>query len=112
MGMVDAFLVVVRAALVSRARLAVENPALRQQLAVLKRSVKRPRLRPRDRLFWAWLSRVWTEWHSSIIIVKPETVIRWHRQGFRLYWRWKSRPKGGRPPVNAEVRSLIRRMCD
>jgi len=64
MGMVDAFLVVVRAALVSRARLAVENPALRQQLAVLKRSVKRPRLRPRDRLFWAWLSRVWTEWHS------------------------------------------------
>jgi hypothetical protein len=110
MGMVDAFLVLVRAALVSRARLAVENLALRHQLAVLKRSVKRPRLRPRDRLFWAWLSRVWTEWRSSTIIVKPDTVIRWHRQGFRLYWRWKSRPKGGRPPVNAEVRSLIRRM--
>ena len=110
MRLVDAFLVVVRAALLSRARLAVENLALRQQVAVLRRSVKRSRLRRRDRLFWAWLSRVWSEWRSTLVTVKPETVIRWHRQGFRLYWRWKSRRKGGRPRVDAEIRSLIRRM--
>ena len=110
MGLVDAFLVVARAAFVSHTQLAVENLALRQQLAVLKRSVKRPRLHRRDRLFWAWLSRVWSDWRSTIIIVKPETVIRWRRKGFRLYWRWKSRPKGGRPRVDAEIRALIRRM--
>jgi putative transposase len=112
MRLVDAFLVVVRAAVVARAQLAIENLALRQQLGVLKRSVKRPRLRRRDRLFWAWLSRICSDWRSAIIIVKPETVIRWHRQSFRLYWRWKSRPKGGRPHVDPEIRTLIRRMCD
>ena len=111
MRLVGAFLVVVRAALLSRARLAVENLALRQQLAVLRQSVKRPRLRRRDRLFWVWLSRIWHDWRSAIIIVKPETVIRWHRQGFRLYWHWKSRPKGGRSRLDGEIRSLIRRMC-
>jgi transposase InsO family protein len=110
MGLVDAFLVVARAAFASRSQLAVENLALRQQLAVLRRSVKRPRLQRRDRLFWSWLSRVWPEWRSAIIIVKPETVIGWHRQGFRLVWRWKSRSKGGRPCVDAAIRSLIRRM--
>ena len=109
--MVDALLVIARAVLVSRARLATENLALlRQQLAILNRSVKRPRLRLCDRVFWSWLSRVWPSWRSALLIVKPETVIRWHRQGFRLYWRWKSRPKGGRPTVDAEIRSLIRRM--
>ena len=110
MGLVDAFMVVVRAAFVSRTQLAVENLALRQQLAVLRRSVKRPRVRRRDRLFWAWLSRIWSDWRSSIIIVKPETVIGWHRQGFRWLWRWKSRPRGGRPRVDSEIRSLIRQM--
>jgi transposase InsO family protein len=110
MGLVDAFLVVARAALVSRTRLAVENLALRQQLAVLRRSVKRPRMRRRDRLLWAWLSRIWSEWRSALIIVKPETVIRWHRQGFRLFWHWRSRPRGGRPRLDAEIRSLIRQM--
>ena len=108
--MVETFVLVVRAAFLSRTRLAVENLALRQQLAVLKRSVKRPRLRRRDRFFWAWLSRIWTEWRSAIIIVKPQTVIRWHREGFRLFWRLQSRPKGGRPIVDAEIGSLIRRM--
>ena len=112
MGLVNALLVVIRAALVSRTRLAVENLALRQQLAVFKRATKRPRLRRGDRIFWSWLSHVWSDWHSAVIIVKPETVIRWHRQGFRLYWRWKSRPKGGRPRVDAEIRTLIRRMCE
>ena len=69
----------------SRASLAAENLALRQQLAVLMRSMKRPKLRRRDRLFWAWLSRFWPGWRTVLVIVEPETVIRWHRQGFRLY---------------------------
>ena len=110
MGLVDTLLVVVRSLVVPRGSLAVENLALRQQLAVLKRSVKRPRLRRRDRFFWAWLCRIWIDWRSAIIIVKPETVICWHREGFRLLWRWKSRPKGGRPTVDPEIRALIRRM--
>ena len=112
MGLVNALLMVVRAALVSRGRLAIENMALRQQLAVLKRSVKRPRLRRKDRVFWAWLSRIWSDWRSALIIVKPDTVIRWHRRGSRFYWRWKSQPKGRRPRVDAEIRTLIRRMCE
>jgi len=93
----------------NRADLAVENLALRQQLNVLRRSVKRVRLRRRDRVFWAVLSRIWNNWRSSLMIVKPETVIRWHRQGFRLYWRWKSR-REGRPRKDAEVHEFIRRM--
>jgi len=107
MGLVNTLLMVVRAALVSRGRLAIENMALRQQLAVLKRSVKRPRLRRKDRV-----SRIWSDWRSALIIVKPDTVIRWHRRGFRFYWRWKSQPKGRRPRVDAEIRTLIRRMCE
>ena len=110
MGLANALLLVVRTVVISRAQLAAENLALRQQLVVLTRSVKRPHLRRRDRIFWSWLSRIWHDWRSAIIIVKPETVIRWHRQGFRLYWRWKSRPKGGRPRVTTEIRALIRRM--
>jgi hypothetical protein len=90
MGLVNALLVVVRAALVSRTRLAVENLTLRQQLAVFRRTAKRPRLRRGDRVFWSWLSRVWPDWHSTVIIVKPESVIRWHRQGFRLYWCFRN----------------------
>ena len=98
-----------RGFLCTRTDLAIENLALRQQLNVLRRSVKRVRLRKRDRVFWAVLSRIWNDWPSSLIIVKPETVIRWHRRGFRLYWRWKSR-RGGRPRKEAEIRMLIRRM--
>jgi putative transposase len=95
----------------SRVSLAAENLALRHQLGVLQRSARRPRLRPRDRVFWVWLSRLWSGWRSSPIIVQPETVVRWHRQGFRLYWHWKSRRRGpGRPRVCAEIRDLIRQM--
>lgn len=65
--------------------MAAEGLALRQQLGILQRSVKRPRLRRRDRIFWVWLSRLWTNWQSSLMIVRPETVIRWRREGFRLY---------------------------
>ena len=93
-----------------RAVILAENLALRHQLCVLQRSVKRPRLRQRDRILWAWLSRLWADWRSSLMIVKPDTVVRWHQQGFRLYWRWKSRGKPGRPKIDAEIRRLIRQM--
>ncbi len=100
-----------RAFLLPRTALTAENLALRHQLGVLQRSVKRPRLRRRDRILWVWLSRLWADWQSSLVIVKPETVVGWHRQGFKLYWRWKSRSgKVGRPKIEAEVRRLIRRM--
>jgi len=103
---------VMRSLFVSRAALAAENLALRQQLAVLQRAARRPRLRRRDRVFWVWLSRIWRNWRSVVVIVRPETVVRWHRQGFRLYWRWKSRVREiGRPRVEREIRDLVRRMC-
>jgi len=111
MGIVTTIVLFLRALLVPRAALVAENLALRQQLAVLQVSAKRPRLRKRDRLFWVWLSRLWANWRSCLMIVKPETVIRWHREGFRLYWRWKSRKKLGRPKTDAEIRKLIRRMA-
>jgi transposase InsO family protein len=69
-------------------------------------------LRKRDRIFWVWLSRIWAGWRSVLVIVQPDTVVGWHRQGFRLYWRWKSSAgKVGRPRIEAELRKLIRRMC-
>ncbi len=102
--------ILLRLLLQSRAALAAENLALRQQIAILQRSAKRPRLRRRDRIFWVWLSRLWRGWRSSLIVVQPETVLRWHREGFRLYWRWKSRSRRGRPKLEAEIRALIRRM--
>jgi putative transposase len=111
MGVLTAVAFFLRAFLVARAVLAAENLALRQQLAVLQASAKRPRLRRRDRLFWVCLSHIWSGWRSCLMIVKPETVIGWHRQGFRLYWRWKSRKKPGRPKTDAEIRALIQRMA-
>jgi hypothetical protein len=75
----------------SRRALALENPAIRQQLAVLQRNAKRPRLRRWDRGFWVLVSRIWSDWQNALVFVRPETVIRWHRQGFRLYWG-RSRP--------------------
>ena len=111
MDSMKTFLVVLRALLTSRAALVAENLVLRQQITVLQRSVRRPRLRRRDRAFWVLLSRLWKEWSSLLVIVQPETVIRWHRQGLKLYWRWKSkRTTTGRPPIDAGVRALIRRM--
>ena len=111
MGVFKAFVLFFRAMLVSRTSLAVENLALRQQLAVYKQSVKRPKLRPRDRLFWICLSRLWSNWRSALSMVQPETVIRWHRQGFQLYWSLKSRNgKPGRPPLSRDIRELIRLM--
>ena len=95
----------------SRRSLTLENLALRQQLAVYRRSVKRPRLRQTDRLFWVWLFRCWSDWRSAVVIVQPKTVVAWHRQAFRRYWSWKSRRTGGkpgRPRLTQEIRQLIR----
>jgi hypothetical protein len=80
-----------RALVLGAATVALENAALRHQLAVLQRSVERPRLRRRDRIFWAWLARCWAGWRASLLIVRPATVLGWHRRGFRLYWWWRSR---------------------
>ncbi len=94
----------------NRAYLQFENLVLRHQINVLRRSgLRRLRLSCVDRLLWVWLSRLWTSWCSALVVVKPETVIRWHRKGFRLYWTWKSRrARGGRPDLPQEVRDLIR----
>jgi putative transposase len=96
----------------SRAALQVEILALRHPLTVLKRSQRgRVRLNPADRLLWVWLSRLGSQGRSALLIVKPETVIAWHRRGFRGYWRWKSRQgEAGRSRVDWEVRELIRQM--
>ena len=102
----------VRALLGSSAAVTLENVALRHQLAVLQRSVGRPRLHRWDRLVWVGLSQLWAGWRASLLIVQPATVLAWHRQGFRLYWRWKSRRRSvGRPPLDLELRALIRRMA-
>ncbi len=83
--------------------LVLENLALRQQLAVYKRVQKRPRIRSTDRAFWVWLSKLWDGWKTPLILLRPQTVIRWHRQGFKLYWRRKSRTrKIGRPTIPRE----------
>lgn len=98
-------------ALATHRSLALENLALRQQIAVLRRSVNRPHLKRRDRLFWTILSRIWGDWAKILTIVRPETVIRWHKQGFRLYWSRKSRRNSnGRPAIATEIRELIRKM--
>jgi putative transposase len=105
-------LVVVSSLVKSRAALQLKNVALRHQIGVLQRSAKkRLSLNHADRLFWVGLSRVWAEWHSALTIVKPDTVIAWHRKAFRRFWTWKvRRGKPGRPAVSADVRALIRRM--
>ena len=83
-----------RSALRTRAELALENLALRQQLINLRRTSSRARLRNCDRAFWLVLSRFWSRWADALVVVKPDTVLRWHRAGFRLFWRWKSRSHG------------------
>src|SRR4030088_2597715 len=97
----------------SRASLGLENLALRHQIGVLHRSAgKRPKLTAGDRLLWICLSRLWRDWRSALAIVKPETVVAWHRAAFRLFWTWKVRcGKPGRPVISSEVRDLIRKMC-
>ena len=105
--LLSALLAAILASFRSRAALQLEILALRHQLGVLQRSVKRPKLTPADRFLWAWLCVVWRSWQSSVFIVKAATVIAWHRKGFRLFWAWKVRHgKPGRPAVPKEVRQL------
>ena len=102
-----------RSALRTRAELALENLALRQQLACLRRSSPQPRLRLADRAFWVGLSQIWSRWSDALVIVKPDTVIRWHREGLRLFWHWKSRTRTpAKDDVSPEVKQLIRRMAE
>jgi hypothetical protein len=96
----------------TRAVLQLENLALRHQIGVLQRAAKkRPKLTFADRFFWAWLCRLWGDWRSALVIVRPGTVIAWHRKGFRLFWIWKVRHgQPGRPAIPKDVRDLIRNM--
>ncbi len=95
--------------LVRSRALHLEILALRHQLTVVDRSRRqRLRLTSADRMLWAWLSRAWRGWQSALHIVRPETVLAWHRRGFRLFWTWKSRRRTGRPSVPVDVRTLIR----
>ena len=95
----------------SQRQLRLENLALRQQVAMLQQSVKRPRVSKVDRIFWILFSRYVDGWRNTLHALHPDTVVRWHRRGFRLYWRWKSRgPRPGRPPINKVLRNLIREM--
>src|ERR1017187_3781110 len=93
----------------SRRHLLLENLALRQQLAVLARRRPHPRFSAPDKLFWVVLRRLWTGWRKALILVQPDTVVLWHRSGFKLYWKWLSRDRKrpGRKCVSREVRELI-----
>jgi putative transposase len=93
-------------------QLALENLALRHQLAVYKKTVTRPKLHDSDRLFWVALSKMWAGWRQALVIVSPDTVLRWQRRRFREYWTKLARQRiQGRPPVNAEIRALVARMA-
>ena len=95
----------------TRQALALENLLLRQQLIVLQSKHKRPRFQNSDRVMLAWISRIYPQWKEALLIVKPETVIRWHKLGFKLFWRWKSRLRNaGRNKIDPEIRNLIRSM--
>ena len=111
-GWLPMFLAAVLSLLKSRASLQLENIALRHQIGVLQRSAKkRLQLNASDRLLWVWLSRVWPDWRSALVIVKPETVVAWHRKAFRVFWTWKiRRGQPGRPSIPKNVRDLIRTM--
>lgn len=96
-----------------RADLVAENIALRHQVSCLVHRGPRPKLRPIDRVFWVLLSRFWGRWMEPLAMVKPATVLVWHRQGFKLFWRWKSRKRGpGRPRISEEIRRLIVEMAE
>jgi hypothetical protein len=96
----------------SRRRLEAANLLLRHQLNVaLRRYPARLRLRGSDRALMVWLIRLWPSLLDAVLVVRPETVLRWHRAGFRCYWRWKSRKRAGRPRIDRDLRDLIQRMC-
>src|SRR5512141_881424 len=110
-GFLILFLHVLVSPFKTRARLEAEIVLLRHQLNLLRRRVpSKPKLTVADRLLFVWLFRLFPSVLNVVTIVQPETIIRWHRSGFRLYWRWKSLSRGGRPKVPLEVRRLIREM--
>ena len=109
-ALLKALLGALLAAMKPRASLVAENLALRQQLAVLQRATPRPRLRPIDRAFWAVLCQTWSRWADVLAIVKPATVIGWHRRGFARFWTMKSKHLGRRP-ISADLITLIERMA-
>ncbi len=110
-GLLLAVLRSLLALLRSRENQAIVELALRQQLAVYLHRHPKPRLSPLDRAFWVTLSRIWPHWRSALILVRPATVIRWHRRAFRDYWRWISKPGPGRPSISEETKALIVRMA-
>jgi transposase InsO family protein len=94
----------------SQRRLEIENLYLRHQLNILLCRPRRPRLRGTDRVLLVWMTRLWPDLLGLSRVVRPGTILRWHRVGFRAYWRWKSRGRVGRPKISEELRELIRRM--
>ena len=95
----------------SRKEQVIVELALRQQLATFAKTRSNPKLTTLDRAFWVGLFRFWSRWNEVLVIVKPDTVVRWHRKGFRLYWRWISKRGPGRPRVSEELQALIRRLA-
>ena len=112
LAFIRSILTVIRVFFRTRSDTALEVLALRQQLAVLQPKRHRPALNSLDRLFWTTLRSLWPRWTDVLRIVQPATVIAWHRSGFRLYWRWRARPRGGRPKITEEIRVLIRRVAE
>lgn len=111
MPTLTALLGLLRSALADRQRLILENAALRHQVAVLKRSVARPRIDDSDRIFWIALRRLHREWKDWLLFVRPETVLRWHRNGARYYWARMSKPhEVGRPNIGWQLVTLIKRL--
>ena len=113
LNLLFSLLTLLRSSFKTRLALQLEIVALRHQLGILQSSSerKRPRFQNSDRLLWVWLSRFWSGWRQALVIIRPKTVVAWHRMGFRLYWRWKSRTgRPGRPAIQKEVRDLIRQM--
>jgi hypothetical protein len=111
--MVTRIIHVVRLLIVVASRhrtLVLENLALHQQLAVYRRTRPKPAIRRVDRLFWIVLRWVWRDWKSALVVVQPATVVAWHRRGFAWYCTRRSRPRGGRPQIGADVRRLVREM--
>lgn len=96
----------------SKADLIAENALLRHQLALLKRQSKRPRLKPADRLSLLLLAKVTQTWRQTLLIVQPATLVRWHREGYRLFWKWKSRERHSQPRISEDTIALIRRMAE
>src|ERR1044071_51618 len=110
-ALVHFFFTLLLAPLRSKSALEAENAPLRQQIIVLRRRVRgRVKLSNADRLFFVWLYRLFPSITRAMLIIRPDTLVRWHRAGFRRYWRWKSRGCVGRPRIDRDLRALIRRM--